>query len=123
MLHATNSNGSRGRDRQIAPEALLGVGRLIFGNLRNTSTQNIKRSFCRVVGLVKTSLTLCFEVVAANIRLVRQWARRSEFTADPLCVPMPQSHGFEELDAHGQISLTEPSFFDDPPEELAACGR
>ena len=63
---------------------------------------------------------LAFEVVAANIRLVRQWAQRNQFTADPLCVPMPESHGFEELDAYGQISLTEPSFFDDPPGDLAA---
>jgi hypothetical protein len=33
---------------------------------------------------------------------------------------MPGTHGFEELDAHGQISLTEPSFLDDPPGDLAA---
>ena len=73
-----------------------------------------------MVGLVKTSLMLCFEVVAANIRLVRHWAKRNEFTADPLRVPMPQGHVFEELDALGQISLTASSFFDDPPDDLAA---
>lgn len=27
----------------------------VVGNLRNPSTQNIKRGFCRVVGLVKTA--------------------------------------------------------------------
>jgi hypothetical protein len=92
----------------------------IFGNLRNSSTQNIKRSFCRVSGIVKTSLMLTFEVVAANIRLVRQWAKRNQLTADPLCAPMPEGHGFEELDAHEQISFTELSFLDDPPGDLAA---
>jgi hypothetical protein len=33
---------------------------------------------------------------------------------------MPEGHGFEELDADGQISLTELSFLDDPPGDLAA---
>jgi|GEM_PF-6713251 len=71
-------------------------------------------------GISEDEFLLCFEVVAANIRLVPQWAKRNEFTADPLCIPMPQSHGFEELDARGQVSLTETSFFDDPPDELVA---
>jgi len=44
----------------------------IFENLRSQSTQNITRGFCRVVGLVKTSLMLAFEAVAANIGLLRK---------------------------------------------------
>ena len=92
----------------------------IFGNLRNQSTQNIKRGFCRVVGLVKTSLMLTFEVVAANIRLVRKWAKRTGFTTEPLCAPFPTDHGFEELDENGQICLAEPFCLDDPPDDLAA---
>ncbi len=92
----------------------------IFGNLRNPSTQNIKRGFCRVVGLVKTSLMLTFEVVAANIRIVRQWAKRTGLTTDPLGVPFPLDHGFEELDENGQICLAEPFSFDDPPDDLAS---
>jgi hypothetical protein len=92
----------------------------IFGNLRNQSTQNIKRNFCRVVGLVKTSLMLTFEVVAANIRLVRKWAKRTGLTTDPLTVAFPPDHGFEELDENGQICLAEPFCFDDPPNDLAA---
>jgi hypothetical protein len=91
----------------------------VFGNLRNTSTQNIKRSFCRVSGLVKTSLMLAFEVVAANIRLVRQWAKRNKLIDDPLCIPMAKDHGFEELDENGKVSLAEPSFLDRPPDDLA----
>ena len=92
----------------------------IFGNLRSQSTQNIKRGFCRVVGLVKTSLMLAFEAVAANIRLVRKWAKRTGLTTDPLCVPFPLDHGFEELDENGQICLAEPFSFDDPPDDLAS---
>ena len=92
----------------------------IFGNLRSQSTQNIKRGFCRVVGLVKTSLMLTFEVVAANIRLVRKWAKRTSLTTDPLCVEFPPDHGFEELDENGEICLAELFCFDDPPDDLAA---
>ena len=92
----------------------------IFGNLRSQSTQNIKRGFCRVVGLVKTSLMLAFEAVAANIRLLRKWAKRVGLTSDPLCVPFPVDHGFEELDENGQICPAGPFDFDDPPDDLAA---
>ena len=91
----------------------------VFGNLRDTSNQNIKRGFCRVSGLVKTSLMLAFEVVAANIRLVRQWAKRNSLIDDPLCIPMAKDHGFEELDENGKISLAELSFLDRPPDDLA----
>jgi hypothetical protein len=91
----------------------------IFGNLRSQSTQNIKRGFCRVVGLVKTSLMLAFEAVAANIRLLRKWAKRFGRTLDPLCVPFPADHGFEELDANGQICPAGPFDFDDPHDDLA----
>lgn len=92
----------------------------IFGNLRNLSTQNIKRGFCRVVGLVKTSLMLTFQAMAVNIRLIRQWSRRTGDVTDPLSELMPENFGFEELDEHGQIALAEPFDFDDPPDELAA---
>ena len=92
----------------------------VFGNLRNPSTQNVKRGFCRVVGLVKTSLMLTFQAIAANIRLIRQWSRRTGDITDPLSELMPENFGFEELDEHGQIALAEPFDFDDPPDVLAA---
>ena len=92
----------------------------IFCNLRNQSTQTIKRGFRRVVGLVKTSLMLTFEVMAANIRLVRQWSKRTGMTDDPLCEVLLPDYGFEELDANGQGRLAEPFLFDDPPGDLAA---
>jgi len=62
---------------------------------------------------------LTFEAVAANIRIVRQWAKRTGLTSDPLSVPVPTDHGFEELDASGQISVAEPFLFDDPSGDLA----
>jgi hypothetical protein len=92
----------------------------IFANYRNQTTQNIKRGFCHLVGFAETSLMLNFVVVAANIRIVRQWAKRIGLTTDPLCEPMPENYGFEELDANGQICLADPFLFDDPPGDLAA---
>jgi hypothetical protein len=88
--------------------------------LRNPSTQNIKRGFCRVVGLVKTSLMLTFQAVAANIRLIRQWSRCTGDATDPLSELMPENFSVEELDEHGQIALAEPFDFNDPSDELAA---
>jgi len=81
---------------------------------------NIKRGFCRVVGLVKTGLMLSFQAMAANIRLIRQWSRRTSDVTDPLSELIAEHFGFEELDEHGQIALAEPFDFDDPPDELAA---
>jgi hypothetical protein len=92
----------------------------IFGNLRNQSTQTIKRGFCRVMGMVKTSLMLSFEVVAAKIRIVRHWFKSNDLTTDPPCQPVPQDYGFEELDANAQICLAERFLFYDPPGDLAA---
>jgi hypothetical protein len=63
---------------------------------------------------------LTFEVIAANIRIVRLWAKRTGLTSDPLAAPMPVNYGFEELDENGQICLAEPFTFDDPPDDLAA---
>jgi hypothetical protein len=62
---------------------------------------------------------LTFEAVAANLRLVRQWAKRIGLTDEPLCEALPPDHGFEELDANGQMCLSEPFLFDDPPDDLA----
>ena len=63
---------------------------------------------------------LTFEAVAANIRLVRQWAKRTGLTDDPLCEVVPLDCGFEERDENGQICLSEPFLFDGPPGDLAA---
>ena len=96
------------RDYWGSPEWQASYGRRahvesIFGNLRNPSTQNIRRGFCRVMGLIKTTLMLAFEVMAANLRLVREWAKRMGENSDPLHEPFPEDFGFEEIDAEGNV--------------------
>jgi hypothetical protein len=87
----------------------------MFGNLRNPDTQNIKRGFCRVYGLVKTSLMLTFEAMAANIRLLRKWSKRTGDVTDPLCEPYPEYYGHEEVDENGQAVYDDASDYEDPP--------
>jgi hypothetical protein len=63
----------------------------IFGNLRSQSTQTIQRGFCRVMGIVKTSLMMTVEVAVAvaNMRIPRHWAKRNDLTTEPPCQPVP----------------------------------
>lgn len=86
-----------------------------FGNIRDASNQNISRGFCRVVGLVKTSLMVAFVVMAANLRILRQWAKRVQDFSDPLCVTYPEDQGFEELDWLAEVQLSFPMLGDHPP--------
>jgi hypothetical protein len=86
-----------------------------FGNMRDASNQNISRGFCRVVGLVKTSLMVTFEVMAANLRILHQWAKRVQDFSDPLCVEFPEHQGFEELDWLAEVQLSYPMLDDHPP--------
>ncbi len=69
-----------------------------FGNMKNPSAENVRRGWCRVVGIVKTSILAACAVAATNIRLLRSWAKGRDFT-DPLCAPDDPDHGFEELTA------------------------
>jgi hypothetical protein len=69
-----------------------------FGNMKNPSAENVRRGWCRVVGIVKTSILAACAVAATNIRLLRSWAEGRDFT-DPLCGPDDPDHGFEELSA------------------------
>ena len=55
------------------------------------------------MGLIKTTLMLAVEVMAANLRLVREWAARTGENSDPLHEPFPEDHGFEEIDAEGNV--------------------
>ena len=69
-----------------------------FGNLKNTSSGNVKRGWCKVVGIVKTSILLACAVAATNISLFRTWAERTGDISDALCQPDPPNHGYEELE-------------------------
>ncbi|MDE2281851.1 MAG: hypothetical protein KGJ92_03655, partial [Actinomycetales bacterium] len=72
------------------------------------------RGFCRVMGLIKTTLMLAFEVMAANLRLVREWAKRTGENSDPLHEPFPEDHGFEEIDAEGNVRVASPDDLSPP---------
>ncbi len=54
-----------------------------FDNMKNPSTENVRRGWCRVVGMVKTSILAACEVAATNIRLLRSWAVGRDVT-DPV---------------------------------------
>ncbi|MGC8471754.1 MAG: hypothetical protein ACP5PM_05615 [Acidimicrobiales bacterium] len=67
-----------------------------FGNLKQPTSGNVKGGWCRVVGIVKTSLLAACAAAATKMRLLRTWAeKRGGY--DALCAPLPQDHGFEEL--------------------------
>lgn len=74
-----------------------------FGNWKNSATENVKRGWIHVVGLAKTWLMLTLAVAHSNLRQLRAWARRNNDFSDPKTTPLPESKGFEELDAHGSL--------------------
>lgn len=69
-----------------------------FGNLKSPKTENIRRGWTYVMGLIKTTLMLVCATVAGNLRLLRKWAERTGDTADELTRPDPPLVGFEEID-------------------------
>lgn len=80
-----------------------------FGNLKNPDTENVRRGWTRLVGLVKTSLMLVIAQAAANLRLLRAWAARTGDRTDPLTALDPEDHGFEEIEpAAGGTGATSP---------------
>jgi hypothetical protein len=68
-----------------------------FGNLKNPSSGNIQRGWCRVVGVVKTSILGACAVAATDISLLRSRSRRTGDVTDGLCAPEEPFYGFEEL--------------------------
>lgn len=101
---------------EASPDAVLGEPRVdrvlrqahhvegFFGNMKNPSTENVRRGWHRVVGIVKTSILAACEVAATNIGLLRSWAEGRDFT-DPLCGPDDPDHGFEELTAAASAAV------------------
>lgn len=68
-----------------------------FGNLKSAKTENVRRGWTFVTGLVKTSLMVACVTAASNLRLVRKWAERAGDFTDPLSKSDPEHAGFEEL--------------------------
>ncbi len=85
-----------------------------YGNMKNPKTENIRRGWCFVVGLVKTSILAAAAVAAVNIRLLRAWAETSGFQ-DVLCEPDPEGHYFIEYDADGNQVCADDFDDKDPP--------
>lgn len=57
---------------------------------------------------MKTALLLSTAIAAANLHLLRAWARKTGDYTDPICRPDPPDHGHEELDAAGNPDTTGP---------------
>ena len=66
-----------------------------FGTLKSGS--KMTRDWCRVVGLVKTSLLAACAAAATNIKLLRAWATRTRDFTHPLAEPAATTAGFIEL--------------------------
>jgi len=74
----------------------------LFGLLKAMGTGNIKRGWTRQVGLVKTSFLLAIAAMSVNLTQLLLWAKRNDWTGDPLVVMDVTSHGHADLDEHGQ---------------------
>jgi hypothetical protein len=70
----------------------------VFGNLKSAKTENVRRGWTFVVGIVKTSLMVGCVAAAANLRTLRAWSARTGDHTDPLTAIDPVSAGFEELE-------------------------
>lgn len=66
----------------------------VFGNLKSPKTENVRRGWTFVTGLLKTGLMVACSTAVANLRLLRVWAARVGDHADPLTVIDP-GHGAE----------------------------
>jgi hypothetical protein len=75
-----------------------------FGQLKGADSGRVKRGWTRFSGLVKTGLMLAFVVMSRNLALLRSFVARGNPVVDPLFGPLPQHHGFEEIDEFGQIA-------------------
>ena len=69
-----------------------------FGNIKSSKTENVRRGWTHVVGLVKTGLMVVIAQAAANLRCLRAWAARTGDRTDPLTHLDPEDHGLEEID-------------------------
>jgi hypothetical protein len=69
-----------------------------FGNIKRSKTENVRRGWTHVVGLVKTGLMAVIAQAAANLRCLRAWAARTGDRTDSLTHLDPEDYGFEEID-------------------------
>lgn len=62
-----------------------------FGNLKGASTSNVRRGWCRLMGIVKTSVMVACAVAATSISLLRAWAKRTGDYSCRLAAPLPET--------------------------------
>lgn len=79
-----------------------------FGNIKSSKTEDVRRGWIHVVGLVKTGLMVAVAQAAANLRCLRTWAERTGDRTDRLTWADPEDHGFEEIDPGSAIPATGP---------------
>ena len=70
-----------------------------FGNLKNTTTENVERGFFQVVGLAKVSFMVGIALVAHNLRMLR--GNTDLFAVGEGDVLLQQ-----DADCHGFVFLT-----------------
>lgn len=69
-----------------------------FGNIKSSKTEDVRRGWIHVVGLVKTGLMVAVAQAAANLRCLRTWAERTGDRTDRLTWADLEDHGFKEID-------------------------
>ena len=72
-----------------------------FGNIKNPSTENLRRGFFRVTGLGPVTVLVAIAVAACNLRQLRNWHQRTGLgdPSHPLLAPDAEDHGFIPLTA------------------------
>jgi hypothetical protein len=86
-----------------------------LGNIKSSKTEDIRRGWIHVVGLVKTGLMVVVAQAAANLGCLRTWRTwrtwriwRTGDRTDRLTWADPEDHGFEEIDPGSANPATGP---------------
>ena len=74
-----------------------------YGSLKSSSGANLRRGWCHARRKAKVTILLACAIAASNLALLRAWAKRTGNDDLPFCEADPPYHGFEELDADGNI--------------------
>ena len=79
-----------------------------FGNFQSRDGEGVRRGWIRVVGLTTTALMTALAMVHYNLRIVRKWARKTNFQSDDILLQRdPKIEGYEVVPVdespHGAI--------------------
>ena len=97
--------------------------------MKSPKTENVRRGWTHVVGLVKTGLMVVMAQMATNVRLLRGWAERTGDRTDPVCRADPPDYGFEEVGPEaprrrpaGRPRQPEPRLLTVQPADIRSAG-